>query len=80
MQIREMKKELKAKSILKKKMSTTQSTMLSDEEVISVLIADIIKIESSMPLRKVGEQFSVKKSDTKEAIFSPENMGFHQDQ
>ena len=48
--------------------------MLSAEEVRSVLLDDLSKIESSMPLRKVGEQFSVKKSDTKEAILSPENM------
>ena len=63
---REMKKALKAKSMLKKKRSTTQSTMISAEEVRSALFADISKIESSMPLSKVGEQFSVKKSDTKE--------------
>ena len=66
--------------MMKKKMSTTQSTMLSTEEVRSVFLADLSKIESSMPLSKVGEQFSVKNADTKEAILSPENMSFHQDQ
>ena len=44
------------------------------------MLDDLSKIESSMPLSKVGEQFIVKKSDTKEAILSPENMSFHQDQ
>ena len=46
----------------------------------SVLLADLSKIELSMPLSKVGEQFSVKKSDTKDVILSPENTSFHQDQ
>ena len=64
--------------MLKKKRITTQSTMLSVEEVRSVLLSDLSKIESSMPLREVGEQFSMKKSDTKEAILSPDNMSFHQ--
>ena len=77
---REMKKALKAKSMLKKKRSTTQSTTLSAEEVRSVLLADLSKIELSMPLSKVGEQFSVKKSDTKGAILSPENKSYHPDQ
>ena len=66
--------------MMKKKRSTTQSTMFSAEEVRSLFLADLSKIESSMPLSKLGEQFSVKKSDTKEEILSPENMSFHQDQ
>ena len=76
----EMKKVLKAKSMLKKKRSTTQSTMLSAEESRSVFLADISKIESSITLSKVGEKFSVKKSDTKGEILSPENKSYHPDQ